>query len=696
MTRLFLDFETFSEAPLLNCGTDRYVRHDSTRALMLAWAFDEEPVEQRVFAQGEAMPDYLRNALIDPSITKSAWNAVFERVCFREVLGIEIPIPQWECTMALASSLSLPASLDKAGLVLNLDDQHLKMATKGRQLIKKFCVPRKPTKNKPWTVNGPTTDPDDWADFVLYNRRDVEAERACWRRMVKWAMSPTEQLIYQMDQEINDKGIPINMTMVDNACRVYEELVAHRVARLRELTGCDNPNSPSQLLEWALENGYSYNDLKIGHVKQEIARLEGEVEVLGADEQDLVLLEVMQLRAEIARTSPKKYSSLQQTVDLDSGVVRYVFAYGGAARTLRWAGRMLQPHNLPRPERWFEDCQQSSADLLTVCDADTIEALYEKPFDLLASCVRPVIQAGQGYVFCDADLNAIENRGVGWIANDDKILQVFRDGKDPYIDFAWRWLGGTYEERWHQYKVLKDKSVRTLSKPPVLGCAYGLGAGQIMEDRDSGEITATGLLGYAWALGVKDMNVDQSGSAVKTWRAEYVRTVEFWSDLEQAAKRALRTGRAVDCGPLTFDMSGPFLRMRLPSGRCIHYCRPELQSMPVPWAPDDRSKNREMLTYWGMNDKNQWALDPTRGPKLLENATQAIARDVLANGMLLARKEGLDIRVHVHDQIAVRAREEDAEATMKTLIACMSETPAWAKGLPLAAEGSISRYFVKD
>jgi DNA polymerase len=317
--------------------------------------------------------------------------------------------------------------------------------------------------------------------------------------------------------------------------------------------------------------------------------------------------------------------------------------------------------------------------------------VYEKPFDVLSSCVRPVVQAPDGFLFADVDLSAIENRVLGWMSNCHPILDVFKKGQDPYIAFATKLFHKTYEELWHEYKVLGNSSKRTIAKPGVLGAGYRLGPGEQHENRKTGEMEATGLLGYAWNMGVRQFTKEDSALSVDTFRRSYPEVVEFWYAIERAAKKCITTGREVDCWPVVLDMAGPFMRMRLPSGRCLHYFRPRIRDCKTPWG-----EVRPTITYEGLNDKKMWGLITTHGGKLTENPDQAISRDLLVHGMRIAKKEGLSVRVHVHDQIVALVPEKEADRQLRVLKECMEDVPVWAKGLPVGSSGFISKIFTKD
>ena len=683
MHRLHLDYETFSEADLLKTGTDVYARHHSTENLMLAYALDDGDVQQWVpMEHGFEMPADLREMLHDPGVVKIAWNKPFEWSITTHVEGIEVPHNHWRDPMVMALSLSLPGKLSKCGEVVGLPEDKLK-DRRGRTLIQKFTKPRKPTKNLKHTRNMPEHDPEAWEEFKDYNRQDVISERAVYKRVAKYAdRSRAEWELWLLDQEINQRGIPINMRMVENAIEVYEALVADRLAEMRDLTGLVNPNSNAQLLPWLQGEGYVFDDIVAAHVKRGLERAEREGRV--------TLARVLELRSEVSKTSPKKFHALKRAVDGSSGRIRNAFQFQGAGRTGRWAGRLFQAQNLPRPAKSLEKALPQHADNLEHLTAEGIELVYEHPFELLKSCIRPAAQAPEGMMFIDADLSAIENRVLGWMADCGKILEVFEKGRDPYIDFSKYLYGSTYNDELARYKG-GDGSRRQIAKPGVLGCGYQLGPGHRYEDEQTGEEEATGLLGYAWNMGITEFTEADAEHSVETFRREFEEVTQFWNDIENAAKRCIRTGEETAISHYSFRLEGPFLRLRLPSGRDLSYVRPQIEQKMMPWG-----KVKDTITYEQENDKRQWVRMTTYGGKLTENADQATARDLLAHGMLLASQEGIPICLHVHDQIVGLVPEDEADDALALLRECMRAQPAWAKGLPMDCGGFISRVFMKD
>jgi DNA polymerase len=678
---LSLDYETFSTVDLKKCGLSRYARDISTEVLMCAYAFDDGPVAQWVPDDTyEQPPAELSDALEDDRITKRAWNAAFEQNITEHVLGIPTPFEAWRCTMVLALTLSLPAALDRAGAVVGLPPEKAKLA-EGKRLIKTFCVPRTPTKTKLHTRSTRVTDPEKWELFCAYNRQDVEAERATFRRLRHWDLPPDEWRNWFMDRAINERGLPINRAAVDGALRIAGAVIDARTAELKAITGLDNPNSGAQLLPWLNARGYPYADLKKGHVARAL-----DEKTYSTDEAGKVLA----LRREIAKASIKKYAALERATD-DDGYLRHHYQFVGAGRTWRTAGRIYQPTNLPRPMPVFEkrEIQADIVDDMETTSPAAFEWLYGDPLGALSTALRPVVEAPAGYVLVGADLNAIENRGAGWLSGDRKILDVFRKGRCPYIDFATYMYGGTYDELFTEYKA-GNKKKRTNAKPATLGCQYGLGAGEEVEDERTGEIIGTGLLGYAWSMGIK-ISKEESKHSVDTWRSTFTECMHYWNTLDKAFRHTIQTGQPAQARSVRFDRSGPFVRALLPSGRAIYYCRPQILDRKTPWG-----EVRPTITYEGMNTQKQWVRISTHGGKLLENMCQSLCRDLMYYGARLATARGIDIRLTVYDEVVALAREDEAERTLKALTECMTTPPPWAPDFPLGAAGSYFRHFVKD
>lgn len=702
-TRLHHDHETFSTADLRKTGVSKYARDASTEILMTGFALDDGPVQQWVPVEGMEMPAQLEDSLLDERIKKYAWNAQFERYIWKFTAGIDIPINQWRDPMVMAYAASLPGKLLKCGEVLKLDPEYLKKD--GHRLINWFSKLRPATKLKPMRRVEWWEKPDLWQEYLDYNIWDVRSERKIYRILRKYDLPDHEWELWYLDQEINERGIPINMDMCNNILRSRDILLDKRLDEMGKITGLANPNSNAQLLPWLQEHGYVFDDMKAAHIKRGKEILDDQItggEVHPDEVKDL--WRVLELRAEVSKTSVKKFDALESHTD-DDGRIRNCFQFCAAGRTWRWGGRVIQPQNLAKPvygldglewgktESGFEyvsgGTQIDAARLLETLDAEGLEMIFDNPIDAMSGAVRTVIQAPKGYVFIDADLRAIENVVLGWLAGDRKILGVFERGADPYVDFATYLYNRDYKDLFAEYKA-GDKKKRTVAKPGVLGCGYMLGAGHQFENKQTGEIEATGLLGYAWNMGVK-LTPEEAEMSVKVWRETFKDAVKFWYKLQDAAFETMRTKEENGVRHVSYDTKGAFLRANLPSGRSLHYMKPKIESVLAPWG-----KYKNSLTYDGLNDKNQWVRTSTHPGKLTENVDQAIARDLLAHGMVKAAKNGIPIVMHIHDQIVGLVKEEEAEERLQVLIECMTDLPPWAKGMPVGAAGHISKWFVKD
>lgn len=696
MKILSLDHETYCDLDLMKVQTDVYSRDPSCELLMTAFALNSYAVEQWVPAEGQKMPKDLGDMLRDPKIKKRAWNKPFEWAVFANVLGIMIPHREWRDTMIMAMACSMPGKLAQVAPILRLPETSFKDA-RGKLLIRTFCGPRKPTKLKPWRRNLPHHEPEKWDEFKDYNKQDVEAERDVADALQPWDLPDHEWELWALDQEINQRGLPINMKVVQQALDISEEITIESMKRMTELTGLENPNSRDAMLGWLKTMDYQFDDLKKGHVQRELDKAKEERDKWGDRPGDAEYIEVLELRQETSKASIKKYDALERATGPEPhglknfGRLRNAFQFAGAQRTWRWGGRTYQPQNLVRPPKWIEKIIVDAVMDLERFKLRQLAALWgrERLMDLISACVRPVVQARPGFVLVDADLNAIENRVLGWMAEDDKILDVFLNDQDPYIAFATHMYREPYEKLMAEYKA-GDGTKRTISKPATLGCGYMLSAGFFYEDDNTGELLGTGLLGYGMNMGVK-LTEEQSELSVSVWRNTFEKAVEYWGDIELAAKRCIRNKKSYEAGPVWFEIDGPFMLMHLPSGRSLKYVRPKLEVKMMPWG-----KKKEVITYEGLNDKKMWTRIQTHPGKLTENGDQAISRDVLAHGMTLAEKEGLDICGHVHDQAFGEVREDEADYWLKLLEQCMGETPKWSPGLPLKAKGHVSKYFIKD
>lgn len=651
---------------------------------MLGYAFNDEPVQQWVPAEHEPIPDRLLEALLDEDVLKYAWNSAFERYIFKYVLGIDIPAEQWRDPMIMALGVSLPGKLMTCSEVMRLPDELRK--TDGRPFITRFSVKRR----KWWE---PFQWPY-WVKFKDYNVHDVLAERMIYKMLRRFDLSNFEWEVFTVDQKINDIGLPINRLMAKGAIRIRDVLMREYLAEMNERTGLVNANSVQQLLPWLQEQGYEYGDVQAAHVRSELQG--GNLSDDG--------LRVLKLRQRVSKISTKKFDAIVAQID-DDDRLRGTIRMNGAGRTNRFSGRVFMPHNLPRPAAGLDGLlwgktkegnpiliggqQVAIARLLETGDAARFKMDIKEPMNAIAGATRTVVQAPDGWMFIVFDWMAIENVLLGWLANDQVILDVFREKRDPYISFAVYLYKRTYDSLMAEYEG-GDKSKRTISKPGVLGCGYGLGPGEeYVNSRDETEYT--GLMDYARAIGIS-LTQEQSELSVKTWRDTYHAAVDYWYALERAAIKTVRRGGEHTARMITFDYRKPFLRMTLPTGRSLHYLRPAVENQMKPWG-----KYKPTLTYEGFDHKtHRWGRISTHPGKIMENADQATAREILVETLVILNEASFLIPLHVHDEIVALVREENVDEDFKIISTIMNAHPEWRRDLPLSASGYISKYFIKD
>lgn len=729
MTTISLDWETRSEIELKTRGLDVYSSHPSTQVLMGAYAFDGGKVNHWD-ANDRALPAELKEALEDPHVVKKAFNAQFERVIARRVLKLKTPIKNWRCTMALAYMQSFSGGLDMVGAQVGLPPEKQKVAG-GKRLIDTFCKPQKITKANPFMWKDALTHPTEWAEFCEYNVGDVETEMAIERRLSPFPIQDSEWELYELDQLINDRGLPVDLDFIRHAIEMSDRRKLELTSAMREWTGVRNPNSTQQLLPWLRERGYPFADLRKDTVKKvlaENAEQTGGYDVLddgedddGYNERDITQMilprsyeggflepeavRVLMLRQQAARTSVRKYNAIVNSVGSD-GLLRFTFQFAGASRTSRWSGRRFQPQNLARPPKELEADKKLAdygerKDLLmtTVTDAiragdyDLLQLLTDEPMNYLAGMVRSSIRtpdhADEDFVVCD--LSAIETCVTAWVSGCERLLNVLRTGGDPYVDF------GTDLYK----KAAEDisKFERQCSKPAVLGCTYRLGGGDLRDGK------RTGLWGYAESMGV-NFTREESATAVAVFRKSYPEIPKAWYALEDAWKKCVRTkqpqvpsfwigGRKVTI-PVRMEYRKPYIMIWLPSGRPLYYHLPRISPKTFQ-GRDGEPYVKDVMSYMGKQQNgNKWIRVETHGGKIIENLVQAIARDVLKDGLLAAHKFGFKIIGHVHDEIITRHRRGDNQFTVSTLRDCMAAALDWAPGLPLGAAGYAANFYRKD
>lgn len=681
MTVLSLDYETRSKTDLFARGLYAYARDPSTRVLMAAYAIDDGPVELWQPHMSPKPPADLRDAMRDPAVTKRAWNVNFESEITEHTLGLRID--NWIDTMVMALYASLPGKLEFAGPALGLPEEMCKMP-EGKRLIRKFSLPKADGTFRDWS-----TDEDDWELFCDYCKRDVTVEREIARRLASIKVPDSEWELWRLDQKINRRGLPVDLDFVRSALAMGAAEKQRLINMLKRETGLSNPMTQAGFLDWARSHGYPYNNLQKGTVAR--AMREGEM--------DAELVRMMSIRGDAAKTSIRKYDSVLAKTQ-DDRLYNTVQFYG-ASRTGRWAGRDPQVQNFPRPINEIEGHEERFTDMVKAGQYDDILLEFGGAMPVLSSLTRSSFRAPEGRIFHIADLNAIENRVLGWVTGCQPILDVFLNDLDPYKAFGSKMFRKPYEEI--------TKAERTISKPAVLGCGYRLGGGDEVEDKN-GDLILTGLWGYAASMGIS-MTREQAHESVKVFRAAYPEVVQYWYDVQNAAHECVVNCSTVRVGCLVFNGSPNLMRVRLPSGRDLHYIRPRIEklrttfSKQVPDGMNDDGTPRfktvsevklvSALTYEGMHQKTKkWCRLSTHGGKLTENFVQAIARDVLAAGLLKADKIGYDIVLHAHDEIVAETDVDDL-LTPDDLAAVMAEPLPWAPGLPLKAVGLASTIYRK-
>ena len=655
MRTLFCDIESFSPVQLAKTGVYPYAEHPAFELLLFGYSIDGGPVEIVDLANGQSMPDEVLAALVDSGVVKWAHNAAFERVCLSawlrlyhpELLGDGFLDPrQWRCTMIWSAYLGLPMSLDAVAAVLKLDVQK---DSAGRKLIKQFCTPATPSVlNGGKHRNPPSADPTGWARFIDYNRRDVEVEQAIHDRLASFPMPDAEWDTYALDQRINDAGILLDHTLVDNAVAVDEHHRNATLARAQTLTGLENPNSPIQLKQWLASRGCALESLAKAEVDAALDTATGTVK------------EVLKLRGDLAKSSVKKYVAMHNVAGSD-GRARGLIQFYGAGRTGRFAGRLVQVQNLPR--NYLPDLNQARG-LVRTGNLDALELLYDSVPDTLSQLIRTAFIPSTGNRFIVADFSAIEARVIAWLAGETTTLQAFRAGKDLYCETASRMFGVPVE------KHGINAELRQKGKIAVLACGYG---GSV------GALKAMGALG----MGLAEHELKP---IVDAWRAANPHIVQLWADVEETAIAAITSRQPLRLRNLRFTVESGILFIELPSGRRLAYVQPRL------------GENRwggTSITYTGTTTARRWGQLETYGGKLVENIVQAIARDLLVTGMHAVAKAGHRIVMHVHDEIVI---DEPLGSGFTVTDACqlMSTLPTWAEGLPLDADGYECGYYRKD
>lgn len=642
---LAIDIETYSDVDLISCGVYKYSSSPHFEILLIAYSVDDEETVCIDVANGEEPPKEFMEMLLDDTVTKTAFNANFERTCFSNYYQHSFRPEAWRCTAVQAAMLALPLSLEGVGAVLGLDKQKM---TEGKELIKYFCSPCKATKsNGGRTRNLPKDAPEKWRQFKTYCIRDVDVEKQIRQRLAKFPIPEREQEIYCLDQRINDRGIMVDRNLVNHAVAcdlLYKETAT---ARAYELTGLENPNSVSQLNLWLKEKGLEVDSLAKDTVKDLSMKSEGDVQ------------EVLKLRLATSKTSVKKYEAIDRSVCAENRVHGLLQFYG-ANRTGRWAGRLVQIHNLP--QNHLPDLELARA-LVSEGRYEEVELFYESTPNVLSELIRTAFVAKPGCRFIISDYSAIEARVLAWLAGEEWRLQVFETHGKIYEASASAMFHVPIEE------ITKTSPLRQKGKISELALGYG------------------GAVGALTSMGALKMGLteEELPGLVSTWRSANPHITAFWWAVDEAAITAVRDKKPSKVGRVSFEYKSGILFVTLPSGRKLSYVKPRMMLNKF---------GREGLTYEGIGESKKWMRLETYGPKLVENIVQAASRDILAEAMLRLEKEGFDIVCHVHDEVVLEV--PDGKSSVEEVNEIMAVNPVWTEGLPLKAAGFESPFYKKD
>ncbi|WP_416182071.1 DNA polymerase [Acidaminococcus timonensis] len=662
MKSLSLDLETYSDLNLAKCGVYKYAESSAFEILLFGYAVDGGPVQVVDLAQGETIPEEILDVLTDDTVTKWAFNANFERVCLSRHLtdlGRSLdpfhdqhPLSKkcarflnpagWKCSMVWSAYLGLPLSLEGVGAVLNLDNQKMK---EGRELIRYFCIPCKETKaNGGRTRNFPQHAPEKWNLFKSYNKRDVEVEMAIQQRLQKYPVPEKVWEEYHLDQEINDRGIAIDLELARQAVALDAQSRESLMAALKERTGLENPNSVLQMLDWLEQHGMKTDSLGKKNV-QELLKTAQEP-----------LRSVLLLRQKLAKSSVKKYQAMEMTACKD-GRARGMFQFYGANRTGRFAGRHIQLQNLP--QNHLPDLSEAR-ELVRQGNYEALDMLYESIPDVLSQLIRTAFVPRKGMKFVVSDFSAIEARVISWLAGERWKSEAFAAGKDIYCSTASQMFG---------VPVVKhgiNGNLRQKGKIAELACGYG------------------GSVGALKAMGALDMGIleEELGNLVQSWRSANPNIVDFWWQVDGAVKTAIKQRVPVWVNNIRFSCQSGMLFIELPSGRRLSYVKPRI---------GENQFGGESVTYEGIGATKKWERLESYGPKFVENIVQGISRDILCYAMQTLRC--CAIVGHVHDELIIECpKDTNADAICEE----MGRTPPWAEGLVLRADGYECAFYQKD
>lgn len=640
------DLETYSSVDLTKCGVYRYCESEDFEILLAAYSIDGGAVQVTDLACGEKLPQEILDALEDETVEKWSYNSQFERICLSRLLGYPagdyLAPESWRCSMVWASTLGLPRSLESVGAVLGLEKQKL---TEGKDLIRYFCVPCRPTKaNGGRTRNRPAHDPEKWERFKAYNLRDVETEMQIQKRLSNFPVPDTIWEEYHLDQEINDRGIGVDMELVRQAIAMDARSRERLTAAMRELTELENPNSVQQMKQWLADHGLETDTLGKKAVAELLKTAPGP------------LREVLSLRQQLAKSSVKKYTAMENAVCADSRA-HGMFQFYGANRTGRFSGRLIQLQNLYK--NTMPDLAQARA-LVRSGNYEALSLLYEDIPDTLSQLIRTAFVPQDGRKLIVADFSAIEARVLAWFAGEKWVLEVFEKGGDIYCETAARMFHCRVE------KHGENAELRQKGKQATLSCGYG------------------GSVGALKAMGALEagMTEEELQPLVDSWREANPNIVRFWWDVDRAVKDCIRQRVPTETHGLHFDYRSAMLFITLPSGRRLAYVKPRI---------GENQFGGESVTYMGVSGTKKWERLESYGPKFVENIVQGTARDILCYAMQTLKN--CSIVAHVHDEIIIEA---DRRMSVAAVCEQMGRTPPWAKGLKLRADGYECEFYQKD
>lgn len=644
MKRMNIDIETYSEADLSKSGVYKYVDAPGFEVLLFGYSADGGPVKVISLAEGEELPQEIKEALLDDTVLKFAFNAQFERVCLEKYLGVHLAPDAWRCTMVASLYLGLPGSLAQVGAVLGVEKKKLET---GKDLIKFFSVPCKPTKtNGGRTRNLPEHDREKWQQFITYNARDVETEMEIMDKVARFPVPDFLWKQYAQDQRINDLGIELDMALVTQAIKCDEESRERYLKKAQELTGLENPNSPIQLKEWILSNGVEMETLTKAEVASVMETAIGPVK------------EVLELRQLLSKSSVKKYVAME-TCRCSDGRAHGLLQFYGANRTGRWAGRLVQVQNLP--QNHIPDLAIARNLIKSGC-FEAVELLYDSIPDTLSQLIRTAFVPREGCKFMVADFSAIEARVIAWLAGESWRQKVFRNNGDIYCASASQMFGVPVE------KHGVNGELRQKGKIAELALGYGGGVGAMI------------------SMGAIDMGLaeEELQPIVDSWRQSNPAIVKLWWDVHRCVIKAVKDKQPQTYKCLTFEYQSGMLFIGLPSGRRLAYAKPSVYR---------NDYDRDEIAYMGVDATKKWGKIDSYGPKFVENIIQAMSRDILAEAMARIEAAGYDIVMHVHDEAVIEAPRD---AVLEDVCQIMSKAPDWTPGLILNAAGYECEFYQKD